>query len=99
MAKGKGEEGQPPHLVWVYAGRLEKEINAVTWLEMTRRLRAMGWRVTLVAQGKRGRFSLSGVQVKTLPAPDIFFIRQLVFHLQLVFLVLGQWRDDRFSAF
>lgn len=84
---------KPPHLVWVYAGSLAEKLDAATWLETTRELRRIGWQVTLVNVGKSGRQRIRGVEVLCMPMPKIYLVRQLVYHAQVLFLILRRWRQ------
>ena len=80
-----------PHLVWVYAGSLVHALDAATWLDTTRELRQLGWRVTLVAAGPSGQPCVRGVEVLCIPRPEIYLLRQFVFHGRLLRLILRQW--------
>lgn len=84
---------QKPLLVWVYAGSLAEKLDAATWLETTRELRRIGWQVTLMNVGKSGRQLIRGVEVLSVPMPKIYLVRQLVYHVQVLFLILLRWRQ------
>lgn len=80
-----------PHIVWVYPGTLANVLDAATWLETTRALRQFGWRVTLVVAGPANQHYVRGVEVLCLPRPDMYLLRQLVFHGRLLWFILKQW--------
>lgn len=82
-----------PNLFWIYNGRLHESLDAATWLETSRALRNMGWRVTLVAAGPQGQHRIRGVEVTCVPRPERFLLRQLVFHLRVIRLLLKQWKS------
>jgi glycosyltransferase involved in cell wall biosynthesis len=79
-----------PHLVWVF-GASPRKLDAATWLETTRELRQLGWRVTLVAAGARGHQYIEGVDVLCLPMPHVFLLSQVVFHLELLRRLAHDW--------
>lgn len=81
------------HLVWVFPGRLDTYLSAATWLQPTRELRNLGWKVTLLNFGKRGIENIGGVEVQNLPSPDIYFLRQFVFHFNVVGFILSNWKS------
>lgn len=84
-----------PHLLWVYTESPETALDAATWLETTRELRARGWRVTLVTPTDRahgGDRTVRGVTVTYVPRPDIYFLRQILFHWILLRRLLCEWR-------
>ncbi len=51
----------------------------------------MGWRVTLIGSGPKGDREVNGVQVLCIPTPRIYILRQLVFHAQVLAMVLKAW--------
>lgn len=79
---------RPPHLVWLYVGSLAKSLDAATNLETSREMRKMGWKVTLIGAGPSGIQNIRGVDVFCIPKPRVYFIRQIVFHLNFLRLVL-----------
>lgn len=80
----------PLRLIWIQPGTLEDMLSAATYLDTTRELRELGCRVTLVAPGIPGPRQIRGVDVLCLPQPDIYFFRQLIFHLHALRFVLAQ---------
>ncbi len=74
----------PFHLFWVYDGDLRKTLHAATWLETTRELRQMGWRVTLVAAGPEGLQPVRGVEVMCIAAPNLYFIGRFLYHVRVL---------------
>jgi glycosyltransferase involved in cell wall biosynthesis len=85
------ERSAMPHLVWVFPGPLTDKLDAATWLDTTRELRKMDWRVTMVAAGPAGRQCIQGVEVLCIPNPQVYFLGQLAFHVRLLHLLLQQW--------
>lgn len=79
-----------PHLAWVFPGSLHDELDAATWLETTQELRALGWRVTLIAAGPAGEQTLRGVTLYCIPRPDVYVVRQVVYHLRVLRFLLQQ---------
>ncbi|MCB0082735.1 MAG: glycosyltransferase, partial [Caldilineaceae bacterium] len=94
VAPGDTATGQP-HLLWVYTESPEAALDAATWLETTRELRSLGWRVTLAtptAADSGGERAVRGVTVTYVPRPDIYFLGQILFHWNLLRRLLGEWR-------
>jgi glycosyltransferase involved in cell wall biosynthesis len=83
-----------PHLLWVYPGALAHALDAATWIETTRELRQLGWRVTLVAAGPNGYQQIRGIEVLCISRPEIYFLRQVVFHGRLWIMILRQWSTE-----
>ncbi len=81
------------HLVWVYTGDLASALDRVTWLETTAELRALGWRVTLVAVGQGGLERIDGVEIHTLRRLRLYLVGQAIFHLRLLALLARHWRS------
>jgi glycosyltransferase involved in cell wall biosynthesis len=71
-----------PHLIWAFPGPLEQALDSVTWIETTRELRALGWRVTLVSADEVA--TMREVALQGLPVGNTYFLRQLRYHLGLV---------------
>jgi glycosyltransferase involved in cell wall biosynthesis len=71
-------------LLWVYSGSLAKSLDSATWLKTTAELRRLGWQVTLVAAGASGIQQIHGVEVLCIPQPNIYFLRQAVFHFRVL---------------
>jgi glycosyltransferase involved in cell wall biosynthesis len=80
-----------PHLVWVCPGSPARSLDAATWLETTRELRKLGWRVTLVMEGPAGDQFVQGVKVRCIPKPRVYLLGQGVFHIQLLGLLAVEW--------
>jgi len=78
------------HLVWVYGNPIDK-LDAATWIETSSELCRLGWRVTLVASGSAGEQFRRGVRVLCIPTPQVYFLRQSVFHLRLLCLLAREW--------
>lgn len=80
-----------PHLVWVYPGSLTDVLHSATWLETTRELRQLGWHVTLVTAGPAGQQHIRGVEVFCIPMPQVYLLRQVVYHIRLLGLLALEW--------
>lgn len=80
-----------PHIAWVYTEPLADMLDAATWLETTRELRNLGWRVTLVVAGSPGQQCIRGVEVFCISMPEVYLLRQAVFHVRLLRLLAQQW--------
>lgn len=72
-----------PRLVWVCYGRMDK-LDAVTWLIPTQEMRNAGWDVTLMAVGDPAQSYVGNVAVHHISSPDIFLLRQIVFHWEVI---------------
>lgn len=83
---------QKPHLVWVFPGRLDRYLSAAAWLNMTHELRTMGWKVTLINFGERGLHLVRGEEVLGIPCWDIYLLRQITFHINVVGYLLSNWK-------
>ncbi len=92
-------EKKHPHLVWVYSGSLDRVFDSATWLEPTRELRRLGWRVSLIAFGRRGVNTVQGVEIYGLPTIENYFLRHFIFHLQLILYLLTSWSTIDFILF
>jgi glycosyltransferase involved in cell wall biosynthesis len=79
------------HIVWVYSSSLASALDAATWLETVKELRRFGWRVTLVAVGPEGHHQIRGVDVLCIPRPEVYLLRQIIFHARILHLVMKQW--------
>jgi glycosyltransferase involved in cell wall biosynthesis len=79
------------HIVWIYSGSLAAALDAATWLETVKELRNFGCRVTLVAAGPDGCHQIRGVEVLCISRPEIYLLRQFVFHGRLLRLIMRQW--------
>jgi glycosyltransferase involved in cell wall biosynthesis len=88
-----------PHLVWVCPASPVGSLDAATWLETTRELRKLGWRVTLVMAGPAGDHFVEGVRVRCIPMPRVYLLGQGVFHIQLLGLLAVEWPTIRLILF
>lgn len=82
-----------PHLIWLTTGPLDKTLYAAQWLDTTRELRELGWRVTLVGTGPSGVQVIQGVEVLYMPMPQIYLLRQLLFHRRFLGYLFKQWNN------
>jgi len=86
----KGE----PSLVWVYPDSLSERLDSATWIETTRELCRLGWKVTLLTKDRRpGRQSIRGVDTISLGNRNVYLLGQLLFHLKVIIYVLRHWRQ------
>jgi glycosyltransferase involved in cell wall biosynthesis len=93
VTNDSGLPPRPPHVVWVCTDPLTDALPAIQWLETTRVLRELGWRVTLVAPGPGGPQRIGNVEIVCIPQPPLYMLRQVVFHLRLLRFVTLQWSD------
>ncbi|MEW6755696.1 MAG: glycosyltransferase family 4 protein [Candidatus Latescibacterota bacterium] len=84
---------QRPHLVWVVPADLTLMLSAATYLDTTRYLRTLGWRVTLVSMGPAERRQIRGIEVLCIPAQERYFVGKHAWHVA-VRRFLRQHRDD-----
>ncbi len=67
-------------LLWVASGNPEKSLDSATWLDTSRELNRSGWDVTLIVVGDNETKMLKGVQIYSITRPEIYLMRQFVFH-------------------
>lgn len=82
-----------PHLIWVYPNALSESLDAATWLDTTAELRQLGWRVTLIVVGSEGLHTIRGVEVFGIPRPNVYLLRQAIFHLKVLRFLFSQWQQ------
>jgi glycosyltransferase involved in cell wall biosynthesis len=87
-----------PHLVWINPG-LHGAWYQPTWIEMTREIRALGWNVTLFTAGPRNLKQIYGVDVECIPKPNIYLLRQVIFHTHLLLILARRWNTIDFILF
>jgi glycosyltransferase involved in cell wall biosynthesis len=80
-------------LVWVYPDSLAERLDTATWLDTTRELQRLGWRVTLLAMGPAGTNTYRGVDAECLPKREIYLLGQALFHFDVIRFLLGRWQD------
>ena len=80
-----------PHILWVRESPLDTALDSATWLETTRELRELGWKISLISRGPAGRQRIQGVEVYCLPTSGRYFLGPALFHLRLVNLLLQRW--------
>lgn len=78
-----------PRVVWIFNNSMDK-LDAVTWLIPTQEMMTSGWQVTLMAAGNPKQTQVGGVPVHHVARPDVFFIRQVIFHFQVIRSLYGQ---------
>lgn len=67
-------------LIWLTGGSSEKSLDSATWLDTSTELNRSGWKVTLIFAGSDPPKTWRGVQLLSIPRPEIYFLRQFVFH-------------------
>ncbi len=84
------------YLVWVGTGSLDKNLDSATWLDTSKELSRSGWQVTLIVAGATSQKFFHGVQIISIPRPEIYLLRQLIFHVQVLVYILQ--RLDTFDV-
>ena len=79
-----------PYIVWV-SSIVPTRLDAATWLETTRELQRLGWRVTLIAKGSPGRKQIQGVEALCMSHPQVYFLGQWIFHLSVLRFLAREW--------
>lgn len=79
------------HLLWVYNASPAVALGVTTRLEVTRALRKLGWRVTLLLEGPAGHESVGGVEVLCIPKPQVYLLGYCAFHTRLLRLIARDW--------
>jgi glycosyltransferase involved in cell wall biosynthesis len=87
------------HLIWVYGARFDSVLDGATWLNTTNELRNLGWKITLVAAGNQGNQIISGTEVYCISCPDIYILRQIIFHLKLIVYIVLKWSSTSHILF
>jgi glycosyltransferase involved in cell wall biosynthesis len=82
-----------PQIVWVHTDSLQGSLDAVTWLETTRELRSLGWQTTLISAGPSRLKSIQGIPVHLIPKPDIYLLRQVIFHARVLLFLVKHWAE------
>ncbi len=78
-----------PGLLWIFcAGSLLDSLDSATWLDTGKELCRDGWKVTLIAGGASGTLDHHGVQIVNFQFPEIYLLRQLIFHVQVAIYIL-----------
>ena len=70
------------NLIWVVNYTLHERLDSATWLFPVRDLRNAGWQVLLIAAGPKDINKVRGVDVQLIPRVEIYFLRQVIFHLR-----------------
>lgn len=82
-----------PSMAWVLTDDLTWVLHATARIEPTRELRNIGWDVTLISAGRGGKQQIRGVEVETISMPNIYLIRQLIYHWRVLQLLWSK-RDQ-----
>jgi glycosyltransferase involved in cell wall biosynthesis len=83
-------------LLWVGTGSFDKILDSATWLDTSKELCQSGWQVTLIEVGTAAQKSFHGVQILRFPRPEIYLLRQFIFHAQVLAFILQ--RLDTFDV-
>ena len=81
-------------IVWVYPDYLRAKRDSATTLQTTSALRNAGWRVDLLVGGRVATAQASdigGIAVCEIPRPDIFLVKQVIYHVWVLRYVLREW--------
>lgn len=81
------------HLMWIYPDSLFEALDSATWLDTTNELRKLGWRVTLVSAGPPGNNSIRDTEITCISQPNIYFLRQVIFHIRVLRLILQDFNN------
>lgn len=84
------------NLLWVSTGSLEKSLDSATWLDTSKELSHYGWHVTLIVVGSASPRTFHGAEILSIPRPEIYLLRQLIFHARVFSFILQ--RVDTFDA-
>jgi glycosyltransferase involved in cell wall biosynthesis len=88
----KNNEVIPPaSLIWIYTDALAQRLDAATWLQTTKELREIGWRVVLYTEGPYEQDEINGIAVRSVPKPSIYLIRQAIHHFRIFRDMAGLW--------
>lgn len=82
---------QKKRLIWVSFIDPVETLDAATWIETTRALNELDWDVTLIGNRREKFVNIQGVSIRCYSAPDIYFIRKLIYHLKIIRFILSQW--------
>jgi glycosyltransferase involved in cell wall biosynthesis len=93
VAESKRPQRKENRLLWVYTEDVKTTLDSATWLETTRELRALGWQVTLLSATEAGIQEVRGVEVYGIPKPNVYLLRQVLFHVQVIRLLWRQWQN------
>jgi glycosyltransferase involved in cell wall biosynthesis len=80
-------------LVWVYPDLLHEKLDAATWLNPVRELRTQNWEVDLLVPGPVSSHEIWGVSVTRIYRPEIYLIRQIIFHLNVLRFIWREWSN------
>ncbi len=90
---------QQPYLLWICPGRLELALDASTWLQTTKELKNLGWNMLLISAGQTGFHQIDGVEVYSISSPNKYLLRQIVFHIKLLFYIWSKWSSIHIVLF
>jgi glycosyltransferase involved in cell wall biosynthesis len=78
--------------VWVYPIDIFRAFNAAPRLEVTKEMRELGWQVDLIACGPVGKHLVQDVEVLCFPWPNVYLLRQFIFHFYILRYILQNWQ-------
>ncbi len=87
--KPQNNSWNTPHIYWIVYDDFTRKLSSASRLEITRELRGMGWKVTLVSIGADGLQTVDGVETYCLSSPAVYLLGQAMFHLKAIFYM---WR-------
>jgi len=83
-----------PLLLWVSASPPSVgPTTDATSIEVSSEIASMGWRVILTATGSNGYSRLSNVDVYSFKIPEVYLLRQIIFHYHLYRLTARFWKE------
>lgn len=78
-------------LLWVTTGQIEKSLDSATWLDTSREMERFGWEVTLIVVGNDAPRMVRGARVHSIPRPEIYLLRQFIFHARVLAYIMRQF--------
>ncbi len=75
---------QLPHVYWIVYDDFTQKLSSASRLEITRELREMGWKVTLVSIGEDGLQTIEGVENYCIHVPAVYLLGQMLFHFKAI---------------
>ncbi len=88
-----------PHIAWIISGSLKDNLDAATYLTTTQELRKSGWEVTLVSAGSPRQTLIRGVEVCQIPRPEVYLLRQVIFHWRVAKKLFWQLEEVNILLF
>lgn len=79
-------------LVWISTINPERTLDLSTWIDTTRELGELGWRVTLLGKGPDGRHTVKGIPIDCYSTPDVYLIGHFIYLGKVIWRVMQEWR-------